>query len=45
MVPIDKLSILVAILFSFVVFGETLTKRSLIGLAGIVLGTLFLVLL
>ena len=43
-VPIDKLSILVAILFSFVVFGEKLTKRSLLGLLGIVAGTLFLVL-
>jgi len=41
-VPIDKLSILVTILFSFIVFKEILTKRSLIGLLGIVAGTLLL---
>ena len=41
-VPIDKLSILVTILFSFIVFKEVLTKRSLIGLLGIVAGTLLL---
>lgn len=41
-VPIDKLSILVTILFSFIVFKEILTKRFLIGLLGIVAGTLLL---
>ncbi len=41
-VPIDKLSILVTILFSFIVFREVLTKRSFIGLVGIVAGTLLL---
>ena len=41
-VPIDKLSILVTIAFSYIVFKETLTKKSAIGLAGIVAGTLLL---
>lgn len=39
-VPIDKLSILVTIAFSYIVFGEKLSKRSAIGLTGIVAGTL-----
>lgn len=39
-VPIDKLSILVSILFSRVVFGEKLTKKALIGLALMVAATL-----
>lgn len=39
-VPIDKLSILVTIAFSFVVFHEKLSKRSAIGLVAIVAGTL-----
>lgn len=38
-VPIDKLSILVTILFSRVVLGERLSRRAAIGLALIVLGT------
>lgn len=38
-VPIDKLSILVTVAFSGVVFRERLTKRAAVGLAGIVLGT------
>ena len=42
MVPIDKLSILVTVLFSYVVFHENLTKRSAIGLAAIVFGTLLM---
>ena len=41
-VPIDKLSILVAVLFSYLIFKEKLTKKSAIGLAGIVAGTLLL---
>ena len=43
-VPIDKLSILVTIAFSRVVFHERLTKRTSLGLAGIVLGTLMMLL-
>ena len=39
-VPIDKLSILVTVLFSYLVFREKLTKKSALGLAGIVAGTL-----
>lgn len=39
-VPIDKLSILVTVLFSYFVFHEKLTKRSGAGLALIVAGTL-----
>ncbi len=41
-VPIDKLSILVTILFSFVVFKEKLTVKSSVGLVGIVGGTLLM---
>lgn len=41
-VPIDKLSILVTIVFSFVVFHETLTRKALIGLLLIVGGTLLM---
>lgn len=43
-VPIDKLSILVTVLFSYFVFHETLTKRSAVGLVGIVAGTLLMIL-
>lgn len=38
-VPIDKLSIVVAIAFSYVVFGEKLSKKALIGLALMVVAT------
>ncbi|MGM9947307.1 EamA family transporter [Floccifex sp.] len=38
-VPIDKLSILVTIAFSSIVFHEKLSKKAKIGLAGIVIGT------
>lgn len=41
-VPVDKLSILVSIAFSFFVFGERLTKKALLGLALIVAGTLLM---
>ena len=41
-VPIDKLSILVTVLFSYLVFREKLTKKSALGLAGIVVGTLLM---
>lgn len=43
-VPIDKLSILVSVLFSYVVFGERLSKRSCVGLIAIVAGTLAMLL-
>lgn len=41
-VPIDKLSILVTVAFSYLVLREKLTKKSLCGLALLVLGTLLL---
>ena len=43
--PIDKLSILVSVAFSAVVFHERLTKRAAVGLALIVMGTVGMVLL
>ncbi|RGS40621.1 EamA family transporter [Roseburia hominis] len=43
-VPIDKLSILVTIAFSYLVFHEKLTKRAVIGLVLIVAGTLLMIL-
>lgn len=44
-VPIDKLSILVTIFFSWLVFREKLSKKSVCGLTGIVLGTLMMAVL
>lgn len=41
-VPIDKLSMLVTIAFSWIVFHEKLTKKALAGLAAIVCGTVLL---
>lgn len=41
-VPIDKLSILVTIAFSYFVFKEKLSKKALLGLALIVAGTLLM---
>ena len=41
-VPIDKLSILVTLAFSYFVFGEKLSRRALAGLVLIVAGTLLL---
>ncbi len=41
-VPIDKLSILVTVAFSYVVFHEKLTRKSALGLGGIVAGTLLM---
>uniref|UniRef100_UPI00402797D9 EamA family transporter n=1 Tax=Gemmiger formicilis TaxID=745368 RepID=UPI00402797D9 len=38
--PIDKLSILVTVLFSYIVFHERLSRKALTGLAGLVAGTL-----
>ena len=43
-VPIDKLSILVSIAFSYVVFKEKLTKKAFAGLLLIVAGTLVMLL-
>ena len=43
-VPIDKLSILVAIAFSYIVFHEKLTKKAFAGLFLIVAGTLIMLL-
>lgn len=43
-VPIDKLSILVTLAFSYFVFGERLKKRSAAGLVLIVAGTLLMLL-
>lgn len=39
-IPIDKLSIVVSVAFAYFAFGEKLTKRSAVGLALIVVGTL-----
>lgn len=41
-VPIDKLSVLVTVAFSYVAFREKLTKRSALGLALMVAGTLLM---
>ena len=38
--PIDKLSILVTVLFSYIVFHECLSRKALTGLAMLVAGTL-----
>ena len=43
-VPIDKLSILVTIAFSYLVFHEKLTKKAAFGLVLIVAGTLLMIL-
>ena len=42
--PIDKLSILVTVLFSYIVFHEKLNLKSFIGLMMIVAGTLIMLL-
>ena len=41
-VPIDKLSIVISIAFSYFILKEKLNKKSIIGLIGIVFGTLLL---
>ena len=41
-VPIDKLSILVSIAFSYIVLRERLTKKAVLGLCLIVAGTLII---
>ena len=42
-IPIDKLSILVTVIFSYFVFKEKLSKKALIGLCLMVVGTLLMV--
>ena len=42
-VPIDKLSIVITIAFSYIVFHEKLTKKSGIGLIMIIIGTLLMI--
>ncbi|MCI6498276.1 MAG: EamA family transporter [Lachnospiraceae bacterium] len=44
-VPIDKLSILVTMAFSWVVFHEKLTKKAMLGLICILVGTIMLVMM
>ena len=41
-VPIDKLSILMTVLFSYIVFKEKLSKKALLGLGLMVVGTLLM---
>ncbi|MEG0770107.1 MAG: EamA family transporter, partial [Ruthenibacterium sp.] len=41
-VPIDKLSILITVAFAYIVFGEKLSRKALIGLALITGGTLMM---
>ena len=43
-VPIDKLSIVVTVIFAALVFGERLTRRGLIGLVLVIAGTVLLAL-
>lgn len=43
-VSIDKLSILITIAFSYIVFKEKMNKKSVLGLAAIVVGTLMMLL-
>ena len=42
-VPIDKLSIIVTVIFSYFVFKEKLSKKALAGLCLMVVGTLLMV--
>ena len=42
-VPIDKLSIIISIAFSYIVFKEKLSKRSFIGLIAIIAGTILMI--
>ena len=43
-VPIDKMSILLTVAFSAVVFGERMTKKAMLGLAFMCIGTLSMIL-
>lgn len=40
--PVDKLSVLVTVLFSYIVFGEKLSKKSSLGLGLLVFGTILI---
>lgn len=42
-VPIDKLSILITVLFSYIVFGEKLSQKAMTGLLMMTVGTLLMV--
>ena len=42
-VPIDKLSIVITVVFSYIVFGEKLTRKSFIGLLLLICGTLLMI--
>ena len=44
-VPVDKLSVLVTVIFSYFVFGEKLSRRGAAGLALLTAGTIFMALL
>lgn len=44
-VPVDKLSVLVTVIFSYFVFGETLTKKAGIGLVLLTAGTIAMTLI
>lgn len=43
-VPIDKLSVVVTVAFSYLIFKEKLSKRALVGLIAIVIGTFMMLL-
>lgn len=44
-IPIDKSSVLVTVAFSYFIFHESLDKKSAIGLALLVLGTIIIAIL
>lgn len=41
-VPIDKLSIVITIIFSYFILKEKMNKKSIIGFIGIIIGTMLL---
>ena len=43
--PVDKLSVLVTVAFSYLVFGEQLSRRAAVGLALLTSGTVAMALL
>lgn len=45
MAPIDKLSVLITVAFSYVVFGEKLSRKALVGLGLLTAGTVGMTLL
>ena len=44
-VPLDKMSILVSVLFAYIVFKEKLSKKALLGLIMMTAGTLAMVIM